>query len=120
MRGLRKYYRQIRNNLPCGGSLKHRLMKDIASTIRSYLLDNPDADIQAIHSQFGSPQQIVAAYLEEMDTKTLLSALLFRRKITRIMTVICGIALTAWLIVLLIAIISGLISINGYYIVELG
>ena len=108
MKELKQYYRQIKDWLPCGGSLRRRLMGNITATVEGYIADHPQADFAALQAHFGTPQQIATAFVDEMDTQELLRTLRIRRKILR--TVFFGIAtaVAIWGIVMLILLIVGL------------
>ena len=102
MRKLKTYYRQIRRWVPCGGKWKRRMMQGIISTIEAYRAECPEADFEALQMHFGTPQQIAAAFVDEMQTQQLLKELRIRRRIMRIVsgffiliTVFCFIALFA-------------------------
>ena len=98
MKELQQYYRQIKRWLPCGGSLKKQLMSTIVATIEEYRIEYPDADFPTLQAHFGSPQQIAASFVDEMDTAELLSALKIRRRIIQIVLICLFIALFLWFI----------------------
>lgn len=108
MKELKKYYRQIKDWLPCGGPLKRKLMGNITATIEGYIAEHPQADFTDLQTHFGTPQQIATAFVDEMDTQELLHSLRIRRRILR--TVFFGIAaaVSIWGIVMLILLITGL------------
>lgn len=115
MKELKQYYRQIKRWLPCGGSLKKQLMANITATIEAYLAENPEADFSALQAHFGTPQQIAAAFVDEMDTAELLRTLLIRRRIVNIILA-CAVGILAlWVVVVLNAWISAMLSNLGYY-----
>ena len=84
---LRRYYRNIRNYLPCTGHLKKQILAEIQTNVNDYLENNSEADIQQIVSRFGSPQNIAAAYVNDMNTEELLQALYIRKRI--VTAIIC-------------------------------
>lgn len=116
MKELKQYYRQIKRWLPCGGSLKKQLMANITATVEAYLAENPEADFPALQAHFGTPQQIAAAFVDEMDTAELLSKLKIRRHILQIVLVCASIALFLWILSIIFAWIE---SLFGYTITEL-
>lgn len=93
---LRRYYRTIRSYLPCSYKLKNRILDEIQNSVNGYLEEHPDADFAEIEVRFGQPQNIAAAYVGDMDTVELLSALRMRRRI--VTTAVAGVltALVMW------------------------
>ena len=80
------YYLKIHSNLPCSWRLKRKLLAQIKNSIRTYLQSHPHADIAEIRSQFGSPEEIAAACLAEMNQKELLKDLKLMNRIVRVIT----------------------------------
>lgn len=93
---LAKYYRSIRANLPCPWGLKQKILREIKSSINSYLIENPDADIHCIAQQFGTPAEITASYLDEMDPQKLAKQIKVSKRI--ITTVSAGIIAALFMI----------------------
>lgn len=114
MKELKKYYRQVASWLPCGGRLKKKLMTNIAATVDEYLAVRPEADFAALQAHFGTPRQIAAAFVDELETYELLNALHTRRKIVKIV-LSCAVAVVAiWGIAVITLWIAGLMAANGY------
>ena len=113
MKELKQYYRQIQSWLPCGGRLKRRMMASITANIEGYLAEHPHLDFAALQSHFGTPQQIAAAYVDDMDTSELLSAIHNRRKI--LLSVVYGVTaiVAIWAVIMLILLIVGLLNETG-------
>ena len=95
---LRRYYWEVSNLLPCNPRIKQTLMDEIKENIDQFLEEYPDADYDVIVQRFGTPQQIAASYLEEMDPQEVLNKLNTRKRIAGIVTagvvlfvVLCGI-----------------------------
>ena len=80
------YYLKIHSNLPCSWRLKRKLLAQIKNSIRTYLQSHPHADMAEIRSQFGSPEEIAAACLAEMNQKELLKDLKLMNRIVRVIT----------------------------------
>lgn len=78
---LRRYYRRIRAWLPCTRKMKRQIIDEIQSRIEEYLLDNPIVSVEEIESYFGTPQDIASAYVDNLDSQTLLRNLNVKRKI---------------------------------------
>ena len=103
MKELKKYYRQIKRWLPCGGKTKKQLMTNITATIENYLAENPEADFNALQSHFGTPQQIAASFVDEMDTVELLRKLRIRRKLVNIAFGCASTFIVLWFVAILIS-----------------
>ena len=95
---LKRYYWEVGNLLPCNRRIKQMLMEEIKENIDQFLEEYPDADYDGIVRRFGTPQQIAASYLEEMDPQEVLNKLNTRKRIAGIVTagvvlfvVLCGI-----------------------------
>ena len=58
----------------------------IKENIDQFLEEYPDADYDVIVQRFGTPQQIAASYLEEMDPQEVLYRLNTRKRIAGIVT----------------------------------
>ena len=76
-----QYCREVRSYLPCSFREKRRIIRQIQDNISLYLQDHPDADMQQIRAHFGTPNQIAAACVEDMETAVLLRSLRTRKKI---------------------------------------
>lgn len=117
---LKRYYREIKSWLPCVGKLRQKIVIEIKERVSHYLEENPEATFSDIQIRFGSPQQIAAAYTDEMSTNELLTNLRVRRKITRILTTAAAIALSLWIIAISIALIDDANADNGYGVTQMG
>lgn len=78
---LRRYYRSIASLLPCGGREKKTLLRTTRDSVASYLLDHPEADFARVQQHFGTPEEIAAAFVGDMDMPRLLAALRSRRRV---------------------------------------
>ena len=117
MNDLKRYYRQVASWLPCGGKTKREMMARIRATVDAYIAEHPTADLAAIQARFGTPQQIAAAFVDEMGTEELLNKLRIRRRIIKIIFLCVAIFLAIWAIAVLTLLITGLIDELGYSIV---
>lgn len=117
---LKRYFHEIKGWLPCVGKLKRKIFAEIKERVSHYLEENPEATFSDIQIRFGSPQQIAAAYTDEMSTNELLTNLRVRRKITRILTTAAAIALSLWIIAISIALIDDANADNGYGVTQMG
>ena len=93
---VQRYFRTIRSYLPCSRKLKKRIINEIEISVNSFLGDHPDATIVDVRARCGEPQNIAAAYVDDMNTPELLHALRVRRKV--ITGIVAGIiaALLMW------------------------
>lgn len=76
----RRYYRKVRSWLP-GGKMRRYVMTQIRETVQEFVQEHPDADVAAIQAQLGTPQEIAAAYVENMETAAVLKGLRIRRRV---------------------------------------
>lgn len=53
----------------------------IRETVQEFVQEHPDADVAAIQAQLGTPQEIAAAYVENMETAAVLKGLRIRRRV---------------------------------------
>lgn len=79
-RAARRYYRKVRSWLP-GGKMRRYVMTQIRETVQEFVQEHPDADVAAIQAQLGTPQEIAAAYVENMETAAVLKGLRIRRRV---------------------------------------
>lgn len=93
---LRRYFRSIRSWLPCPAKQKQQILSQVKENVFAFLEEHPDGDLCAIEQQFGSPRQIAAAYVDDMDTPALLAALRIRKRV--FLAVIAGLiaAMLLW------------------------
>ena len=79
-RAARRYYRKVQSWLP-GGKMRRYVMTQIRETVQEFVQEHPDADGAAIQAQLGTPQEIAAAYVENMETAAVLKGLRIRRRV---------------------------------------
>jgi len=113
MRDAKKYLRRVNTWLPCTGRLKKQIKEEILTALNRFMEDHPDADYQAIVAQFGTPQQIAASYVDEMDTPELLNQLRIKKRIVAIVAVSAVTALLMWAGVVTKAYIDHVDAMNG-------
>ena len=109
-----RYLWKVRGWLPCSGKLKREIMARIKTVLNDYLNDHPDADFAELSHRFGTPQQIAASYIEEMNVQDLLKQLRIR------IYIVVATALTLvllWAGVVITALIRHVKEMNGYLIV---
>ena len=87
------------------------------SSVRDFVTENPHADYAAIEQRFGSPQQIAASCIEEMDAQELTLQLRIRKTIVHIVAVTALVLVLLWAGVVVTALIRHVKAMNGYLIV---
>ena len=118
-RELLRYYRAIRSWLPCTRKLKKQIMVQVQSRVQDYLTQNPDTDITGLQAEFGTPQTIAAAYVENSDIEEILRGLRVRRRIVAIVMTAVMIVLLSWAAVVTWEIVYAYNTFNyGYIVVE--
>lgn len=113
----RRYLREIRGWLPCSRKLKRDILEKIGNTITDYLSENPTAPYTELTARFGTPQQIAASYVDEMETGELLRDLRIRKKIVQIITAVAVAVVMLWLGVVSIALFEHNSQMNGQIVV---
>ncbi len=115
----RRYLREVRSWLPCAGKMKKEVLGKIGGTVGDYLAENPNGDYAALVARFGTPQQIAAAYVDELETPELLNSLRIRRQIVKIVSVTALVVIILWAGVVATSFAYNIINDNGFYVEEL-
>lgn len=84
---IRRYCRAVGSYLPCARRQKRQLLRDLRQRLEEYRDEHPDET--SPEERFGTPQQVAADYVDDMDTTELLQALRYRRRV--ITAVVSGI-----------------------------
>lgn len=92
-------------------------MSRVESSVRDFVTENPNADYAAIEQRFGTPQQIAASCIEEMDAQELTLQLRIRKTIVRIVAATALVLVLLWAGVVVTALIRHVKAMNGYLIV---
>lgn len=79
---IRRYCRAVGSYLPCSRRQKRQILRDLRQRLAEYCGEHPDG--ASLEEQFGTPQQVAAGYVDDMDTTELLHALRYRRRVTTI------------------------------------
>lgn len=87
---IRRYCRAVGSYLPCSRRQKRQILRDLRQRLEEYCGEHPDG--ASLEEQFGTPQQVAAGYVDDMDTTELLHALRYRR---RVITIVVAGVLTA-------------------------
>lgn len=112
-RELKRYYRDILHLLPGNVKQKKQLMETLWESVSAYIEENPQVTIQEVQAHFGTPQQIAAAYLEEMSTPEVIKKIKTRKTVICIICAAVALALLMWGIVLAIALSDAQNSAKG-------
>lgn len=113
-----RYLWKVRGWLPCSGKLKREIMARIKTVLNDYLNDHPDADFAELSHRFGTPQQIAASYIEEMNVQDLLKQLRIRKKIIAIVVATAVTLVLLWAGAVTTALIRHINDMNGYLVVS--
>ena len=112
---MQQYLREIRGCIPCTGKAKREILGKIKAMISAAVSDTPDMTYEMLVERFGTPQQIAASYVDEMDTPELLRKLRMRNKIIAIVCATAAIILAIWVGVVVTATRAHYNSMNGYF-----
>ena len=111
----RRYLREIQECLPCAGKVKRGITRKINGMIDDAMLDESDLTYEMLVKRFGTPQQIAASYVDEMDTPELLRKLRIKKKIFAVVCATAAIILAIWIGVVVTAPRSHYSQMNGYF-----
>lgn len=64
----KKYFKTIKKLLPIYGKKEKKFLADLNFTVNEYMNRNPSCTPQDIEQQFLSPQNVVAEYINALDT----------------------------------------------------
>lgn len=112
---LKKYYRNIRRCLPCGNKLKRQIMDSIKTQVNSYLDESPSVDFTSVQQHFGTPQQIAAAYIDEMTSSEILKKIKVKKAVITITCAAVAVIVFIWLSAVSTALTNAFIQSDGYY-----
>ena len=113
MLNILRYLWEIFKEIPCNWKQKKRILLQVKKTVWDYVSDHPDAAYEDILDRFGTPRQIVTAYVEDMEVPELVDKLRFSGKIVRITAITATVAVLLWLGVVSIALIRNKVSADG-------
>ncbi|MBR2888869.1 MAG: hypothetical protein IKC09_01165 [Oscillospiraceae bacterium] len=112
------YFRQIRGWLPCSRRLKNQILEPLEASVDEFIQKNPDANLAQIQAHFGTPEQIAAACVDEMDPGVLIRDLRVRRRVVAIVSAVAAFVVATWLGVVGWAIVNELNHVNGTIVYE--
>lgn len=64
---LRKYYRDIKKALIGNAAKRRTLLMSLKMNVENYIAENSVTDMQEILEQFGTPEEVTEAYLEQFS-----------------------------------------------------
>lgn len=117
-KNLCKYYRTIYKSIPCSNAIKRQLTEQLRHSVEEYLLKNPSANFSAIVTHFGTPEQIVSAYVAELDPTEIVQTINIKKLILKIVCFVMLFCMLAWGTVLIIASIDAKDSAAGHIEIE--
>ena len=81
-----RYVRAVSGFLPCSGKVKKPLLDALRAQAEEYIEGGGDA--AALEQRLGTPQQVAAAWVDEMDTSELLAELHIHRRIAMVLSLV--------------------------------
>ena len=72
---IKKYLKEIKLLLPAFNKEEKKFLRDLMERIEDYLDENPNATMQDIENQFGTPMEIAQSYMSSLDLDVLLKRL---------------------------------------------
>ena len=111
----RQFLQEVKAMLPGAGKQKKAILHRIGATIEEYLVENPGAVYEEIVTRLGSPNQIAAACLEEMDIAKVMKQLRMKKKVVCIVTVTALAIVMLWAGVVFSALVGHNGMMNGYF-----
>ncbi len=114
---LLRYLWEVREELPGNRRQKKQILSRVEASVRDFVTENPNVDYAAIEQRFGTPQQIAASCIEEMDAQELTLQLRIRKTIVRIVAATALVLVLLWAGVVVTALIRHVKAMNGYLIV---
>lgn len=72
---IKKYLKEIKLLLPAFSKEEKKFLRDLLERIEDYLDENPNATMQDIENQFGTPMEIAQSYMSSLDLDVLLKRL---------------------------------------------
>lgn len=77
---LKRYYREIKREIPKSYHGKEDILKNIQKNIESFLEGQPDVAFNDILSQFGNAEEIVSSFIDDMPAEEITALLKKERK----------------------------------------
>ncbi len=112
-KNVERYLRQVRILLPCRRTARKLILDQVRSNLNQFVEDDPSADYESIVRRFGSPRQIAATYIDEMDTDELLSDLRIKHRIVGMVSFAVAMGLVICLVTAGLVYLEGVDNVNG-------
>lgn len=97
---IRRYLRLVSRELPIPGKTKRTLMQQIRQSVYAQTQEVNHVDMASLAAQFGTPQQIVESYMENMSTAEFLRDMRIRQRIVRIVFSAALAVVLVWVVVI--------------------
>lgn len=91
---LKKYYRNIKREIPNDYSGKKDIIDNIRQNIEDFLAEQPEATFADVLSQFGNASEIAASFIDDMSTEEIAALLKKDRRKRRCSWIVCAITLS--------------------------
>ena len=82
------YLKQIRTLVPVHAKNEKRYLRDLTDSITQFAKDNPEATMQNIIEQYGSPMEVVRDYIESCDVDLIIKRITLQTIVRRLVVVI--------------------------------
>ena len=115
-RAARRFLQEVKAMLPGAGKQKKEILNRIRVTVEEYVTENPGAAYEKIVSRLGSPNQIAASCLEEMDAAVVMKQLRIKKKVVCIVTAVALAIVVLWAGVVFSALVRHNEMMSGYFI----
>ena len=114
-KAVRKYCAGVGKCIPSARQEKRRMLYQIRRMCRGFIQEHPQGDYDALVARFGTPEQIAAACIEEMEPEDLMAGLRLRRRILRAVAIAMGAAVLVWMLAVGGALVNEVRHADGYY-----
>ena len=107
---LKKYYNEIFSALICDRKQKKAFLNDFSANVDEYLTACPEADIDKIKAEFGTPEEIASSFIANSDTIKIKKKL----DIKKLILIAVIIVLTIYIAFIIISLIDVHTEAHGY------
>ena len=113
------YLLRVHNLLPGNWKQRRKILSQLRACVRDYASENADIDYESIVVRFGSPEDILGAYVAELDSAAILEEITLKRRIVRIVALSMLGLILLWGSVVGLALIDSVSQSGGYSIVTI-
>lgn len=110
---INKYIKDIKKELLYGTKESRQFLKGLRQNVTDFAEENQGADMAEVTEQFGKPEDIAATFFEQYDKKEIKHKVNVRRVVVAAAVTV----VTVFVIIMIVAVIDGHLSGNGYSIV---